>query len=209
MGEIENLTGPVKGVLIAVLLYYFILLSFGIVKYILYSNSLYRISTRRGINNAGLAWVPVVRNWLIGAIVDKYEADRNNVTKNWKKVLTCFVCIAVAGYILYLGLSVFVALSGMVEDFTVNDIGMLAALLAGFVVLFIGVLGLSACKYVCYYKIFESCSMQKATKYFLITFLVPFALPFVFHHIQNMDDMPPLNAPQLNAPVGLDIYANR
>ncbi len=55
----------------------FIILSISLVLYILYSVGLYKLAKNRGMSNCFIAWIPVVRSFMLGAIVDDIEIKRS------------------------------------------------------------------------------------------------------------------------------------
>lgn len=59
----------------------------GIVAYVLGSLGFYTIASRRGINHAWLAWVPIGNLWLLGCVSDQYQSVVKGKVKNKRKVM--------------------------------------------------------------------------------------------------------------------------
>ena len=77
-----------------------------IASYVLSAMALYTLATRRGLNKAWLAWVPVVRCWILGSLSDQYRYVVKGENKSKRKILLtlnivlcclCVVMIVVAG----------------------------------------------------------------------------------------------------------------
>ena len=60
----ESAIGIATGIL---LILWFLAMGFSIVMYVLNAVGMYRITKRRGIHHAWLAWIPVGCNWLLGS----------------------------------------------------------------------------------------------------------------------------------------------
>lgn len=58
-----------------------------IVSYVLGALGFYSIASRRGIEHAWLAWVPIGNLWLLGCISDQYQSVSKGKVKNKRKVM--------------------------------------------------------------------------------------------------------------------------
>lgn len=166
--------------MIIFLVVYFLVLAGAIVQYVLQSLALYTIADRRGLPNPWMAWIPVALYWVVGGIVDDYEATRG-VRRKWRVVLLVLVLAVVLSLILFyifFFIMMFSTISNsMSYDF--NEAAVLGELLLMYVFLIPMALAgsaLQACYTVCLYKVFESTVPEKAVKYLLLGLLVPFAM---------------------------------
>ena len=100
----DELSGAVG---IAYIVYYLFTFLIGVAGYILSSVGLHTIAKRRGIGSPWLAWIPVIRVWIIGSISDQYRYITKGQIKNKRKILLVLnivtgilsvVLIAVAGF---------------------------------------------------------------------------------------------------------------
>ena len=57
-------------------------LAIGIALFVFRAISIYKIARRRGISNAGLAWVPVCSEWILGSVADQYQYVVKGRVKN-------------------------------------------------------------------------------------------------------------------------------
>lgn len=65
------------GIMIAI---FAVVLMIAVAMYILQSIGLFSIAKRRGFCRPWLAWLPICRDWLLGAIADQYRFTRKNET---------------------------------------------------------------------------------------------------------------------------------
>ena len=167
-----NLLGVVCAAATAVIL---ILLA----NYVMSSIGYMRIAERRNIKNGWLIWIPIVRNWTMGAVADSYDE-----TKGFKRktrvllvlfsVIKLAVAIAIGSYVSMLlpyiiqyGLDLFIYAP---ENY---------ALLIPFIFAIPGIAIACVIYKVCYlislYKTFESTDAQKALVYTILSGVFPFA----------------------------------
>lgn len=166
---------------LGVVFLYLLIIGIGIASYIIQSLALQGIAKRRGINNPWLSWIPVANTWIIGSIADEYD-NRNGIKRKWRVLLLTLsiiiVAIAVLFYIAMIAFVVSMAFSGMADYMTEEQtIGFVLVLYAGIIPLALCAFLSEFCTYICIFKIFESSVPEKAVKYFILSFLVPLALP--------------------------------
>lgn len=77
--------------------------------YILWALGIYTVAKRRGIRNPWMAWVPVVRIWLLGCISDQYQYVVHGKVKSKRKIL---IGLTIAKFIL--GCAAFAATIGTI-----------------------------------------------------------------------------------------------
>ena len=167
------------GLLIFVIVLYIILFAGTIANYVLTSLSLYTIAKRRLIGNPWLAWIPIGSVWIMGSIADDYDA-KMNINRKWRVVLLALMLIFFAVFmILYISMFVmifsFVAKHQYVEPLPQDIVDFVFPITFFAVMISVLAMALTACNYICMFKIFESTVPHKALKYFLLSLLVPFA----------------------------------
>lgn len=200
-----NSVGAIVGIVGMV---FFVAFAWLIVQYVLRSLSIYTVAKRRGVANAGLAWVPVVWVWTLGGVCDQYDGT-HGFRRKWRTVLlTLSIVVAAAGvfaYILLFAQAARVAAFTQYNHYYYDEeeiIRTVFGAFAGSYVLLIiaavvaSVLGI--CQSICLFKFYESCRPNDAVKLLLLSLLVPFAEPFCLLSCRNYDlGMP---QPQYYAP---------
>lgn len=151
--------------------------------YIVTSYSLYKIAKKRGIANAWMSWIPVLSKYIVGKIADEYDS-RNGFRRKWGVVLLTLAIIVFIGAVglsvAYIGMcSIIFSAAAYNEAIPVDMLSDLInsaiAFYAITIVTSIVSPALVICHYICLFKIYESAVGQKALKYLLLTFFVPFA----------------------------------
>lgn len=161
------------------------------VDYILQGVGLFKVAKAKTVSHAWLAFLPVGRNWLYASIVDKIDQERGLNRRFRKLVLTLALflaasCVLIA--VLYIGMLVFAVLMGagselISREFSNSMEEMFPLIFIPLVLLFYGVVFLtsiftgvlSACNIVCIYRVFDDMVPNKTIKYFVLSFLLPFA----------------------------------
>lgn len=154
------------------------IMAFSLLNYILFSIGLYGVAKNHGIESAGLAWVPVARQWVKGSIVDYHSKCKEKPTK-WHVILPIFAVLPVLLFIA-MYIAMFVMIFAMEESFVLNDIddAMLTSMIV-FFGLYFGVIivtllnGIS--NIICDYKIFEEVHPRHAILFTFLSYLLPFA----------------------------------
>ncbi len=173
-----------------VVIIYLIMLAWLVVKYILRSLSVYTVAKRRGIQNPGLAWVPMIWVWTLGGICDQYDATRG-IQRKWRVSLLILTTIGFAaffiGYILMIVQLAKLAISQQsyvysfryVYEYAIPE-EFIGALAGEVVVMILGAIAAAAstvCQWICLFKFYESCRPKDALKYLLVSVLVPLGQP--------------------------------
>ena len=172
----------------------------GIVSYILTALALYTVAKRRAIRNAWLAWIPLVRVWLLGSISDQYRYVVKGQIKSRRKVLLVLqiticllgVALAAAG-----GVMVFRVVSS--AAYSVSRAKMLAKLLSSIgmlVALALPIVGATIAYKVFYfitlYDVYTSMDPENNVLFLVLSILFPVAEPFFLFFNRNGDKgMPP------------------
>ena len=165
------------GVMIALLIVYLAAVILAIVQYVLYALGLYDTARKRQIPHAWLAWVPLIGNWVLGAVVD-YHSARRGQPRRWRTVML-WICIAiVAGYVALMVVFVTSAWTmGTVEHMDeMVGIGFMLTILPPYLLLIGACVTYTFCHAVCLYKVYEEILPEKAVKYLLLSCLVPLAI---------------------------------
>lgn len=191
--------GGVAGfMLVFLLLFYLLMLAWGIVSYVLYSLSMYKIAQRRGIHHPWLSWVPVGNLWVLGSISDQYQYVAKQRVRNRRKVLVG----------LYIGLfatliPVIVGAVGVILNAESNAaangamVGAMAALmLLAYLAMVVLMIVLVVFEYIALYDLFCSCEPGNAVLYLVLSIVFGVVLPFFLFSCRNKDlGMPPRKQP--------------
>ena len=79
-----------------------------LINYILVSLGTYRIAVNHGVNNAGLAWIPIGREYVKGAIIDYHSKNKRKFDSKWRVKYPVFTAIPLAiVWVFYIGIIVF------------------------------------------------------------------------------------------------------
>lgn len=186
-----------------VVIVWLVALAWAVLNYVLRSLSLYTVAKRRGLPNAGLAWVPAIWVWTLGAICDQYDGTRG-IQRKWRVTLLVLTVIGYAavliGYILMIAQLARFAISqqnyayAYRYDYEYAKYAMpaefIGAIVGGAAVMILGAIAASAatvCQWICQFKFFESCRPKDALKFTLLSILVPFAQPICMMCCRNYD----------------------
>lgn len=188
MNNIGTENEVMLGVVLVFALIWLVAMVGSILNYVLTSLAMYTIADRRRISGAIWAWFPIGSSWLLGAIVD-YHESLHGVKRRWRTLLLVLSVIPIIGYVLTVVFMVgmgFLSADFVESSVRVEFIGAVLLLyLLMIVVYFLPTMALSICTYVCHYKLFEALAPLKAVKYFVISLLVPFGLPFCLMKCRN------------------------
>ena len=176
-----------------------VLLAYVVVAYILEGKTLSAIARRRGIEKPGLAWVPVAKFWLLGAISDQYRYVVHGQLRNRRKLLLWLdIGLVAASTIMTTVVQVW-AVSTIVSAATQGEEAFLATYMTGFMllylvmILYIGAAAVvSVFQYMAYYDLFRSCDPGKSLIYLLVSIFTSYPLPFFVYSCRDKDlGMPP------------------
>ena len=159
------------------IIFYGALMALVVINYILTAKAMYKLSSRRGISNPWMAWVPILNSWNMGLVANEYD-EHLGMKRKWNLLLVVLHAAAMAGVMItYTFMFIMIFAINIQGDLT--D----AALVIIFAVLVYGsmilmVMALTTMQFVAYiviFKIFESTVPEKAVKYLLLSLLVPLA----------------------------------
>ena len=169
---------------------------FGIATYVLTSLALYTIASRRGLQKAWLAWIPVVNCWLLGSISDQYQYVVKGETKAKRKWLLALGLANALLTFLVVSLAL-VAVSGLI--FRGLGYGMGRAVATPI----LGILGLAlplAAAHIAYlvirfmalYDVYRSLDPSNSVLYLVLSILFSVTEPFFLFFNREKDlGMPP------------------
>lgn len=173
-----------------------LILVFALLSYIFRSVSLYSIAKRRGIDNYGLAWLPVAWNWILGCIADKHDA-RDKRSYKWRHVLLWTAFAAFAGGIILSGYNLSFTVktaanglrgaAGFDEAYLLEMLSGLGALFIGELLIFLATLINNVCAYIAFFKLYESCRPKRPVLLFVLSCIIPFAQPIILLCCRNYD----------------------
>ena len=171
-----------------------------LVCYVLGSLGLYTLATRRGIYHAWMAWVPVLRVYLLGCVSDQYRyvvKGENKAKRKALLILSILVFLLTAG-IFIAGVSLVVKLfmcfsSRMSERLLMQSvlglvlgIGIAALVLAGLSI------ACAVVRFIALYDLYRSCDPDNSVLFLLLSIFVPVTQAFFVFFIRNRDTgMPP------------------
>ena len=169
----------VAGLLGLFVFMYIVIYAGVILNYVLSSLALHRIAKRRLIKHPWLAWIPVANTWIIGSIADDYDA-KMGINRKWRVLLLTLMLVYFAMFLIlfivfFAIMFSFIMKCQYAEPSPHDIMGFILPLYIGIIVIAFFAMAVSACNYICMFKIFESTVPHKALKYFLLSLLVPFA----------------------------------
>jgi len=187
------------------------MLSFAVsvLAYVLFSLGLYTIAQRRQIKNPWMAWVPVLRLWILGSISDQYRYVARGQVRSRRKVLLITSSLQVAAWITTMVLLIVMIvrmamdLSGVgmmeqISDKQMMEIVLKAILPVG---ISLAVMCVIAIVHVVLYcmacaDLFASCEPENRTVYLVLGILISVTM-YVFVFICRNKDlgMPPRRQP--------------
>ncbi|MBE7017089.1 MAG: hypothetical protein E7420_02870 [Ruminococcaceae bacterium] len=160
-----------------------VLLIFVLPNYIMLSISYTSIGRRRGIKASWLAWIPIARYWVIGAIADNYDERQLGVKRRFRILLlilalVCWLSVA----ILFAGLAAVVplvisAIDGSGIDVFSNIMKFAFALEYGASGFTYAYMLLCVLYLICIYKIFESLSPKYSILFMALSMIIPLFMP--------------------------------
>ena len=175
--------------LIVMLVIVAVFLLIALAQYIMQSIAITHIGRRRGIKQPWLIWIPIARNWAIGALADDHDA-RNGLTRRFRVLLLVFVLVFYGAYIILYG-SIFASMPAL-ENMSYDSpeivstvIGLFIGMYSGIFIIVILSLAVTALNYVCLYKIYESLSPRRCVLHFILGLLIPLYMPISLLCLKN------------------------
>ena len=169
----------------------FLMLIIGVIAlvlYIIHAIALQRLAYNRGMDNTWLAWVPVGRTYLLGAVGDHME-ERKNGTNFYFRFIMLGCSLAA---MLFAGFGQFVplitSLPLLIEGGSYTDPAMLNGLFVSSGLGLIGSLAslaLSVLTYIMLYRIYKCYRPESATVWTVLGIFFGFLQPFFLFTIRN------------------------
>lgn len=159
-----------------------------IADYVLFSIGMYTLAKRRGISLPGLVWVPLVRYWTMGKMVNEYEAQ-NGIKRKWHVTLLVLALLSVAICILTIVLLIGVMVAAIAlyyDSFYEQVENLMLYPILSIIALVVVERLLTVFTSIGIFKILESTVPQKAVKYLMLYLLVPLARGICFLKIRNL-----------------------
>ena len=181
---------------------------FGIALYVLSSLGFYTMAKRRGINRPWLAWIPLVRIWLVGCISDQYRYVVKGQEKNKRKSL---LTLRIVVELMRIAILVFcVILIVNCIDVAMNNLGgnaLMEAMLVPFIVMMALLLvcagvsvAYSVIYYMAMYDIYTSCNPEYNVLFLVLSIVFSVTEGFFVFFNKNKDKgMPPRKVEQIEA----------
>ena len=191
----EGALGAIFGV---ILLFWLLLLAFGVVSYVLSAVGMYRIAKRRGIHHPWLAWIPVGDAWLLGSISDHYQYVAKQKVTNRRKVLLILNIISLAFSILFAIAGTFLGVMAESAIFETDGIFLTVGLMlfAYLALMGITIANLVFC-YIAYFDLFRSSKPKYDVLFLVLGIFFTVTLPFFVFACGNSDEgMPARRSPQ-------------
>ena len=184
--QLENAMQKFLVVMVALVVLFLLI---ALAQYIMQSIAITHIGRRRGIKQPWLIWIPIARNWAIGALADDHDA-RNGLTRRFRVLLLVFVLVFYGAYIILYG-SLFAYIPTLETmnyespEIVSTVIGLFVGMYAGLLIIVMLSLAVTALNYVCLYKIYESLSPRRCVLHFILGLLIPLYMPISLLCLKN------------------------
>lgn len=207
-GTEELVDGAAAGALGAVfgflLVFYLLILAFGVACYVLQSLGFYTIAKRREIRNPWLAWLPVGNMWILGSISDQYQyVAKGRVRNKRKALLGLMLAMYLALTLIWVGVFVSILSEAMAMD--ASEV-LLGATVGGMVIVYLILLVISVIavvfQYMALYDLYASCEPGNSVLYLVLSIFLGVVLPFFIFACRKKDlGMPPKKTAAAEMPV--------
>lgn len=187
-------------VAVFVMLFYLLMITYGIVCYVLQAVGMHAIAKRRGIRSPWLSWLPIGNLWILGSISDQYNYVAKGKVRNRRKVL---LGLSIAGFCTAISVTVF-GIAGAIGAAGFADGGMGGEALVGATVgimllayAAMAILGIISMvfQFIALYDVYASCNPDNAVIFLLLSIFLNIA-PFFIFFSRNKDlGMPPKKQP--------------
>lgn len=182
---------------IILLCYYLFLFAYSVLSYVFQGVSLYKIAKRRGLSNPGLAWVPIGRNWLLGAIGDQYESLRTGKKRNlrwWLLGLDVVLIVIFAAMVFCMIITVVRNMMYFDTLYWTDDSIILERMLPALLMLLLQMLVLWAIAIadcvlisISLHRLYQSARPQSAVVFLVLSILFPITIPFFLFACRKYD----------------------
>lgn len=181
----------------------------GIASYVLSSLAIYTIALRRGLRKPWLAWIPVVKVWLLGSISDQYRyvvKRQNTSRRKWLLILKFLKPVLTVGTIWFamevLRQISFGVLLDSIWDLWLGLFGC-ALPLAGCTIAY------AVIRYIALYDVYCSLDPNNAVLYLVLSIFAGITEPFFLFFNRDKDKgMPPRKQEPVSEPPRQDTWEN-
>ena len=184
------------GLIIFLLIFYLVILVFGIVSYVFSSIGMYTIAKRRGIHHPWLAWIPVANTWILGSISDQYQfVAKGKVRSRRKLLLILNIIMAVLPGVMSAFATITTAMTMGMDETAI--IGALFGVLGVWLVILVLAIVNAIFTYIALYDLYNSCNPYNAVAFLLLSIFISVTQPFFVFACRKKDlGMPPRKQPQ-------------
>lgn len=171
-----------------------------IAAYVLSSMTFYTVACRRGLNHPWLAWIPVVKNYLIGSVSDQYRYVVRRERKNKRGILLALSILRAVLGAIALGLLIAVisrGVRGFMWDYSERRImEEIMESVAGLIYMSLPLCAVSIAywilRYMALFDIYRSLDPGNGVLYLVLSILIRATEPFFLFFNRSKDDgMPP------------------
>lgn len=170
----------------------------GVAMYAAVSYTYYSIAQRRAISKPWLAWIPVVRSWVLGSISDQYRYVVRAEVKSKRKLLLILDILGTILKIAFAVLAFAVVAAAMIMPYlgrhpAYGNLQQLILLFGGVTLAFVavGIIYLIV-YYIALNDLYRSCDPRNSTAFLVVSILFPVVKPFLlFFGCKKDDGMPP------------------
>lgn len=196
-------SSEIAGFLTLYLIIWLVMITIGLVSYVLRSLGMYTIARRRMLAHPWMAWVPVLDLWTLGSISDQYQYVNKGKNKNKRKwliglavaVIVCFI----AYYIMMIVLSfkVTVNSAALSEDQIISAAsGLFTGFIIGYLVLLAVIIAMSVVRYLALGDLYGSSKPDHAMLFLVLSIVVGVTESFLIFACRKSDSGMPPKRPQ-------------
>ena len=181
-------------------IYWIVVIGYGIFQYVFASLSVYTIAKRRRIHHPWMAWVPVVNDFLLGCVSDQYQYVVKGKNKAKRRVLLILDLLGLLAGVFILGQVMVVAdrvmtsaMLGSGEAAIVQTvIRALPGVLAAAVIVAGLSIGKAVVRYIALYDLYTSCDPKNNVMFLVLGIFFGVMEPIFLFLCRNKDEgMPP------------------
>ncbi len=196
----EALGGAALGVasfiMVFFLVFYLLMLAFGIVCYVLQALGMYTIAKRRGIRHPWLSWLPIGELWILGSISDQYQYVAKGKVRSRRKVL---IGLMIAVYcIMALEMALLMVGAAGAAGLSAGEIGggaVVGTTLAIVAMLYFAMIVMAIVsavfQYIALYDLYASCNPDNAVLFLVLSIFLSITPFFIFFNRNKDLGMPP------------------
>jgi len=195
-------------------IFYLLFLGAAILMYVLQSLALFNLAKKRGIQNYGLAWVPIGSSWILGKLADDVNICRRNKRTHFARNLLVLNIAYLASFVLvYIGafaLGITIAMEEMMSGVasTAGPAIILVAVLLWLVLVAL-IIAIHVLFYMALYRVFYGYAEENAVIFTVLSIFFSILLPIFLFVIRNRELLPPdpTTFVQNGYPVYPDMYS--